>query len=90
MAAASTGAHGSWRLVLTVAFASFVPGAAVVAHRPPEQAATAVAVIVALSWTVMVLVNDGLVQIGWWHPLAVLFGVGSASSASLLVKMRTP
>lgn len=83
IAAVLVGTTGPWRVVLALAFASSVPGGALVAHRPPRDPITAAAVTVALSWAVTVLLNDGLAELGWWAPDTVLVVLGAACAGSL-------
>ena len=84
---AVAGIHGPARVVLAVLFASTVPGGAVVAHRSPKDGAGAAALVVALSWAVTILVNDATAVIGWWHPTAVLVGIGAISGGSFVFRI---
>ena len=81
--AVATHATGGWRVLLAIAFSSSVPGGAILAHRAPADPGARAALVLALSWMVMVLVNDALIELGWWNPELVLVILGLACGASL-------
>jgi GT2 family glycosyltransferase len=79
----AAGWHGPARVLLALAFASFVPGGALLARHAPSDAAGRLAAVVALSWAVTVLVNDALIELAWWDPEATLVVMGVASALLL-------
>lgn len=76
--------HGPWRVLLALAFASFVPGGALLARRGPRDPVARVAATVGVSWAVTVLLNDLLIETSRWDPEAALVAVGIASALLLL------
>jgi GT2 family glycosyltransferase len=80
---------GPWRIVLALLFASLVPGGALLARRGPQDPVARAAATVAVSWAVTVLVNDLLLELGWWNPDAALLAIG-AFAALLLVTAGDP
>lgn len=84
VALVASGAHGPARLLLVLAFASLVPGGALLAHWSPNDPVAAAAGVVAASWAVTVLVNDLFIELRWWRPDTVFFVVASVSALSLV------
>lgn len=79
---------GPVRLLLALAFASFVPGGALVAHWPPRDPVATGAAVVALSWAVTVLLDDVLIELGCWSPETLLVAMAAAGACSLGVALR--
>jgi hypothetical protein len=88
LVAVAANGRGPWRVALALLFSLTVPGAAVVAHRAPRDPVGAAALMVALSWAITILVNDAAIEVGWWHPNAVLFAIGVVSAAAIVVRLR--
>lgn len=81
------GWHGPLRVLLTVAFAFFVPGRAMVSNWPQIAQWSETAVSMLLSLVVLVLLTTVMLWIHAWHPLGLLQIVAGLSLVGLIIGM---
>ena len=77
------GATGPWRLVLTVLFALTVPGWAVAAYVRPWRQSFVWTVAVAVSLALSILLSQGMLSLGYWHPERALLAFALVSMIPL-------
>lgn len=79
---------GPGRILLALAFVTFVPGWAAFGHFDVLEGTSRIALAVALSLTICTVVAQGLLWLRWWDPVAMLDGLGAVCLAVLLVQLR--
>ena len=80
---AGVGWTGPPRIVLALAFVTFVPGWAAVGHSHAVGGTSKMALAVALSLTVCTATALAMAWLGSWHPLGLFYGIGGVSVAML-------
>jgi hypothetical protein len=83
LVAVGVGLTGPPRIVLALAFVTFVPGWATVGHTSSVGGTSKVALAVALSLTVCTATAAAMAWLGSWHPVALFYGLGGVSLAVL-------
>jgi hypothetical protein len=81
------GWHGPLRVLLTVAFAFFVPGRAIVSNWSQIAQWSEAAISMLLSLAVLVLLTTFMLWIHAWHPLGLLQIVAGLSLVGLVIGM---
>jgi len=76
LAAGLTGATGTWRLVLTTAFAITAPGFAVLAYARSASPAFIWSVGIAVSIAIGIILAQTLLLLRFWHPAVALAVLG--------------
>ena len=79
--------HGPPRLLAAVAFASLVPGGALVSLLPFREPNEVLALTLVLSLAVMAAATLVMVWLGAWHPLRLTAGLAAASAVVLLLDL---
>ena len=75
------------RLLAAVAFASLVPGGALVSLLPFREPNEVLALTLVLSLAVMAAATLVMVWLGAWHPLRLTAGLAAASAVVLLLDL---
>jgi uncharacterized membrane protein len=75
------------RLLAAVAFASLVPGGALVSLLPFREPDEVLALTLVLSLAVMAAATLVMVWLGAWHPLRLTAGLAAASAVVLLLDL---
>jgi uncharacterized membrane protein len=75
------------RLLAAVAFASLVPGGALVSLLPFREPDEVLALTLVLSLAVMAAASLVMVWLGAWHPLRLTAGLAAASAVVLLLDL---
>ncbi|MGH9263982.1 MAG: glycosyltransferase family 2 protein, partial [Acidimicrobiales bacterium] len=84
---AAAGVAGPARLLLALAFITFVPGWALLGHLPLAHGVARLALVVALSLTICTALAQALLWLRWWNPGAMLAVLAAASvTARILVR----
>jgi uncharacterized membrane protein len=81
------GWSGPLRLLLTVAFAFFVPGRAIVSNWPRMGQWSEAAISMVLSLAVLVLLTTVMLWVHSWHPLGLFQVVAGLSLIGLIIGM---
>ena len=81
------GWSGPLRVLLTVAFAFFVPGRAIVGNWPRMGQWSEAAMSMVLSLAVLVLLTTVMLWIHAWHPLGLFQAVAGLSLVGLIIGM---
>jgi uncharacterized membrane protein len=81
------GWSGPLRVLLTVAFAFFVPGRAIVGNWPRMGQWSEAAMSMVLSLAVLILLTTVMLWIHAWHPLGLFQAVAGLSLAGLIISM---
>lgn len=81
------GVAGPARLLLALAFVSFVPGWAVLGHMDALELLSRSALAVAVSLALCTAVAQALLWLRVWHPAAMLAGLALASLAVLASRL---
>ena len=81
---AGAGVGGPLGVLLALAFVTFVPGWAILDWLPLGYGVSRLALAVALSLTLCTATAQILLWVGLWHPLTLLYVLGSLSLFGLL------
>jgi uncharacterized membrane protein len=81
------GWNGPLRVLLTLAFAFFVPGRAIVSNWPQMAQWSEAAMSMVLSLAVLVLLATVMLWIHAWHPLGLFQIVAALSLVGLIIAM---
>ena len=81
------GWSGPLRVLLTVAFAFFVPGRAIISNWPRMGQWSEAAISMVLSLAVLVLLTTVMLWIHSWHPLGLFQVVAGLSLVGLIIGM---
>lgn len=81
------GANGPPRVVLALAFVTFVPGWAVLAVVGPALPGPRLALAATLSLTLCSVIGLGAIWLREWRPGRLLDGIAAASLASILAHL---
>lgn len=84
---AAAGVAGPARLLLALAFVTFVPGWALLGHLPLAHGVALLALVVALSLTICTTLAQSLLWLRWWNPGAMLAVLAAVSLAVLMVQL---
>lgn len=88
---AALGLGGPARVLLALAFVTFVPGWALVGHLPLVAGATSrIALAVAMSLATCAVIVQSLLWLGIWNPATMLGAFGSVSLGVLLGQLLWP
>lgn len=87
LALATAHVGGPVRILLALAFVTFVPGWAAFGHFSALEPTSRLALAVAVSLTLCTALAQGLLWLSWWDPMAMLYGLGAASVAVLLLQL---
>lgn len=80
--------HGAARLLLVLAAACLVPGGALLTRLAVADAVEAVALAVALGFTVEAAGALAMAWSGWWHPFAYALALVGAASVLIVLDLR--
>ena len=81
------GWSGPLRVLLTVAFAFFVPGRAIVGNWPRMGQWSEAAMSMVLSLAVLVILTSVMLWVHAWHPLGLFQAVAGLSLVGLIISM---
>jgi uncharacterized membrane protein len=81
------GWSGPLRVLLTLAFAFFVPGRAIVGNWPRMGQWSEAAMSMVLSLAVLVILTTVMLWIHAWHPLGLFQAVAGLSLVGLIISM---
>lgn len=84
---AAAGVAGPARLLLALAFVTFVPGWALLGHLPLAHGVARLALVVALSLTICTALAQALLWLRWWNPGAMLAVLAAATLTVLMVRL---
>jgi hypothetical protein len=87
---AALGAGGPARILLALAFVTFVPGWAVFGHLRLVEGLSRIALAVAMSLTLCTALAQCLLWLRRWDPSMLLTVLGAASLAILLAQLAWP